>query len=287
MYPSSKSLPALLIVVALSLPQVGRAESEITSAYGFASATPVSVSVFSLIGAPTSLSFSQALPSSIALNKTVPGVTTATSNSSGFDMLDSKYDTNGVLVSYLRQDYTIKSYAASFSTDFTLSANSIATFTSTLTAVAGASFCGASWACVESGTIAKAQVSSSSSMAVSGPGFNSNAAPQDATARQSVYAVNQYPYNGVSTNGQHVFIGNTGVDDGHFFNQYNEGTSSLLFANLTNGSLTGTLSLTQSYSVKLSSAAYVVAVPEADTTLLALAGVCMVLPVVAGRRRSA
>ncbi len=248
-----------------------------------ASVSQLSVGTYSLTGGTAAVTFSSALQTSLYNSATG----TPTSFSTGYRVLSTNYNAAGVAISEVRQAYETSTYVSNYGVDFTLSGMSVATFDARLIA--------ASWASASVSTdgsgisevlpnVYARSVSAYASIAVTGDPFNPFASPQE--AQTSVGADAYASPSGLSQSG--VGLASFSSIDGSFTSYTRlTGTlknTSLAFLNLNGSAISGRLEFRTFTSVTNLSASQVVAVPEAETTVLALAGAGLV-GLLARRRR--
>jgi hypothetical protein len=248
-----------------------------------ASVSQVAVNSYSLTGGTAAVTFASTLKT--ALYDTSFGK--PASFSTGYNVLSTTYNAAGVATSEVRQQYETSTYVSTYGVDFTLTGMSVATFDARLIA---ASWASASVSADGSGisevlpNVYARSVTAGAAILVTGAPFNANAAPQE--AQSSVSATAFADPNGLTQSGSWLasFTNANGstIDYTHLTGALKN--TSLAFLNLTGAAISGRLEMRTFTTVTNLSATQVVAVPEADATVLALAGAGLVGLLVKRRR---
>lgn len=275
-----------IAAMAAALLLASPAHALFTSLDPAASVSQLSVSSYSLTGGSAAVSFGSTLQTS--LYNSAAG--TPTSVSTGYNVLSTTYNAAGVAISEVRQQYETATYVSTYDVDFTLTGMSVATFDARLIA--------ASWASASVSTsgdsitevlpnVYARSVTALASFSLSGAPFNANAAPQEA---QSAISATAYAGpTGLTQSGTGLASFNSADGDTTTYTHLT-GTlknTSLAFLNLTGGAISGHLALRAVTSVTNLSATQVVAVPEAEATVMALAGAALAGLLVKRRRARA
>jgi hypothetical protein len=251
-----------------------------------ASVSQLSVGTYSLTGGTAAVTFASTLKTS--LFNSAFGTPTATS--AGYTVLSTNYNAAGVAISEVRQQYQTATYVSTYGVDFTLTGLSVATFDARLIAAswasASVSTSGQSIAEVLPNVYARS-VTANASITVTGAPFNANAAPQEA---QTFIAADAYAGpNGLTQSGTWLAAFNSADGDSTTYTHLTGAlkNTSLAFLNLTGNAISGHLELRAVTSVTNLSATQVVAVPEAEATVMALAGAALAGLLVKRRRARA
>ncbi|MEY4766523.1 MAG: hypothetical protein RI907_3196 [Pseudomonadota bacterium] len=281
--------PLAGLVAAAALLAAPQAHALYSTLDPVAAVSQLSITSYSVVGGTASTTLSSPLPTQSLFNSAGG---TPSSSTSGYAVLNTQLNAAGSVISETRQYYTTQRYTQSVDIYFTLSAMSVAQFDARLLA---GTWVSSSASVSSDGSLSGSEqlpgvysrsVDAAAGISIEAPGFNAYAPSQNqsSSANASGYL---WPNNMPSQTGSLITFFNS--NDGSTLHAAGlQGVSkyaSLGVMNLTTQSMQGRLQLSTFTSVTDYAAPIVTQVPEADTALLALAGVVSVASLVRRRQR--